>query len=178
MPHHKSSPEATATLFVGDVSRDASEDGIKRAFSYYGKIKNVWLSRSPWGYGFIDFEDGRDASDALKALDGRTVCGGRIRVEFSHGRGKGRRIPTNLRRPFNPHDECYECGDRGHYAYDCEQRLRKLRQSPRSAVGRFRSRSPGRKRRSRSKSARSRSTSKNRLHHKNSSIKDKKYRAN
>ncbi|CAN0309888.1 unnamed protein product [Lampetra planeri] len=23
------------------------------------------------------------------------------------------------RRPFDPTDRCYQCGERGHYAYDC-----------------------------------------------------------
>lgn len=26
------------------------------------------------------------------------------------------------RRVFNPNDTCYECGERGHYAYDCPKR--------------------------------------------------------
>ena len=30
------------------------------------------------------------------------------------GRGRGRR-------PFNPDDRCYQCGERGHYAYDCSR---------------------------------------------------------
>jgi hypothetical protein len=50
------------------------------------------------------------------------ICGSRVRVEFSHGRGRsnrgdggrsrrrsGSRSPRS-RKPFNPHDVCYECG--------------------------------------------------------------------
>lgn len=50
----------------------------------------------------------------------RMICGSRVRVEFSHGRGRsnrsdrvrrrsGSRSPRS-RKPFNPHDVCYECG--------------------------------------------------------------------
>ncbi|UJR16492.1 hypothetical protein I4U23_003394 [Adineta vaga] len=151
------------TVFLGDLSRDASKEEVEKAFSYYGKLRSVWLSRSPWGYGFIEFEDQRDAADAVKALDGKMLCGSRVRVEFSHGRGRsnrggsgggggggssssrarrrsGSRSPRS-RKPFNPHDVCYECGDRGHYAYDCEIRLRRQRRMRSSSKSRSRSRS-------------------------------------
>lgn len=31
------------------------------------------------------------------------------------------------RRPFDPNDRCYECGDKGHYAYDCHRYSRRRR---------------------------------------------------
>lgn len=60
------------------------------------------------------------------------VCGGRVRVEFSTGKSKQkpwqrRAAPSSLssRRAFDPDDRCYECGQRGHYAYDCRDRQRR-----------------------------------------------------
>ena len=54
----------------------------------------------------------------------RNVNGSRIRVE--HSTGKVRPKPWlrggrsgRGRRPFHPEDRCYECGESGHYAYDC-----------------------------------------------------------
>ena len=62
----------------------------------------------------------------------RSICGVRARVEFSTGKSKPkpwqvspRRGPLPSRRAFDPEDRCYECGQRGHYAYDCEIRLNK-----------------------------------------------------
>lgn len=31
---------------------------------------SVWVARRPPGYAFLDFDDQRDASDAIRALDG------------------------------------------------------------------------------------------------------------
>ncbi len=35
------------------------------------------------GFAFIEFEDPRDAEDSVRDMDGRTVCGVRIRVELA-----------------------------------------------------------------------------------------------
>lgn len=170
--------EESITVFLGDLSRDATKEEVEKTFSYYGKLRSVWLSRNPLGYGFIDFEDQRDAADAVKALDGKMICGSRVRVEFSHGRGRSNRGGSGERRsrrrsssrspkskkPFNPRDVCYECGERGHYAYDCEIRLRRQRRMRSNSSSR--SRTPKRssnghsskrrqRRRSRSESSRS-----------------------
>ena len=37
------------------------------------------------GFAFIEFEDPRDAEDAVKDMDGRSVCGVNIRVEMAKG---------------------------------------------------------------------------------------------
>lgn len=34
---------------------------------------SVWVARRPPGYAFLDFEDPRDASDAIRDLDGNVV---------------------------------------------------------------------------------------------------------
>ena len=57
----------------------------------------------------------------------RTICGTRVRAELSTGKVRPKpwmrssRNPPRLRRPFDPADRCYECGERGHYAYDCSR---------------------------------------------------------
>lgn len=33
---------------------------------------SVWVARRPPGYAFIDFDDARDAEDAIRELDGMT----------------------------------------------------------------------------------------------------------
>ena len=60
-------------VYVGDLPREASEKELERHFSYYGRLRSVWVARNPPGFAFIEFEDHRDADDAVRALDGGLV---------------------------------------------------------------------------------------------------------
>lgn len=57
-------------VYVGDLPKDATERELEEAFSYYGKLRNVWVARNPPGFAFVEFEDARDADDAVRELDG------------------------------------------------------------------------------------------------------------
>jgi len=60
-------------VYVGDLPRDAEERELERAFGHYGPLKSVWVARNPPGFAFLEFEDPRDAEDAVRALDGTLV---------------------------------------------------------------------------------------------------------
>uniref|UniRef100_A0A0V0G926 Putative rna-binding protein n=1 Tax=Triatoma dimidiata TaxID=72491 RepID=A0A0V0G926_TRIDM len=83
-------------VYVGNLGNNASKNELEDVFSKYGPLRNVWVARNPPGFAFIEFEDPRDAEDAVRALDGTRCCGTRIIVEMSNGktrsgRGGGRR---------------------------------------------------------------------------------------
>ncbi|KAJ3590078.1 hypothetical protein NHX12_008033 [Muraenolepis orangiensis] len=122
MSHYSSSRSSSRAtdckVYVGDLGNGAAKGELERAFSYYGPLRTVWVARNPPGFAFVEYEDPRDAEDAVKGMDGKVLCGSRIRVELSTGMSrKSRGRPS--RRHFDPNDRCYQCGDRGHYAYDC-----------------------------------------------------------
>uniref|UniRef100_A0ABI7YQR9 Serine and arginine rich splicing factor 7 n=1 Tax=Felis catus TaxID=9685 RepID=A0ABI7YQR9_FELCA len=140
-------------VYVGNLGTGAGKGELERAFSYYGPLRTVWIARNPPGFAFVEFEDPRDAEDAVRGLDGKVICGSRVRVELSTGMPRRSRFDRPpARRPFDPNDRCYECGEKGHYAYDCHRYSRRRRSRSRSASPR-RSRSVS-LRRSRSASLR------------------------
>ncbi|XP_055621233.1 serine/arginine-rich splicing factor 2 isoform X1 [Toxorhynchites rutilus septentrionalis] len=73
-------------VYVGNLGSSASKHEIECAFGKYGPLRNVWVARNPPGFAFVEFEDKRDAEDAVRSLDGTRCCGTRIRVEMSSGR--------------------------------------------------------------------------------------------
>ncbi|XP_043913448.1 serine/arginine-rich splicing factor 7 [Protopterus annectens] len=152
-----------AKVYVGNLGTGAGKGELERAFGYYGPLRTVWIARNPPGFAFVEFEDARDAEDAVRGLDGKSICGSRVRVELSTGmprRSRYERPPS--RRPFDPNDRCYDCGEKGHYAYDCHRYSRRRRSSRSRSRSRSHSRSRTRRysrSRSRSRGRRSRSRS-------------------
>ena len=54
-------------------------------------FQSVWVARNPPGFAFVEFEDPRDAADAVWNLDGRTLCGCQVKMELP----KGEKISQN-----------------------------------------------------------------------------------
>ena len=67
-------------IYVGGLGNNVSKYELEDIFNRYGKLKNVWVARNPPGFAFVEFEDERDAEDAVKALDGTRICGNRAVV--------------------------------------------------------------------------------------------------
>jgi RNA recognition motif-containing protein len=66
------------------------EEELRELFSKYGPIKNVSIKKKNSVFGFIEFQDSRDAESALKE-DGADVSGHKIRVEKSNPRQRDER---------------------------------------------------------------------------------------
>ena len=53
---------------------------LEDKFGKFGRIDKIWVARQPPGFAFIDFEDDRDAEDAVKALDNTEIRGCNVTV--------------------------------------------------------------------------------------------------
>ncbi|CAM0955867.1 unnamed protein product [Alopecurus aequalis] len=80
----------SCTIYVGNLPEDIREREIEDLFYKYGPIVDIDLKIPPRPpiYAFVEFEDPRDADDAIYGRDGYDFDGYRLRVELAHG-GRG-----------------------------------------------------------------------------------------
>ena len=98
-------------LFIGGLSWDTTDDGLRQAFASYGEITEAKVitqrdtGRSR-GFGFVTFAQDDDAKTAISKMDGTSLDGKTIKVNeaqeksprsggrsgggFGGGRGGGR----------------------------------------------------------------------------------------
>ncbi|CAE1322964.1 SFRS4_5_6 [Acanthosepion pharaonis] len=91
-------------VYIGRLSYHAREKDVERFFRGFGRIRDIMLKN---GYGFVEFEDYRDADDAVYELNGKELCGERVIVEHARGlprseeswrdRDRGSRFPPRRR---------------------------------------------------------------------------------
>ena len=77
-----------STVFIGDLPDSARQRDIEDFFRKHGKIEQIRLRNR---FGFVDFRSSADAEDAVRDMDGERLCGERIRLEISDGRGRRER---------------------------------------------------------------------------------------
>ncbi|XP_039064374.1 serine/arginine-rich splicing factor SR34A-like [Hibiscus syriacus] len=78
------------TIYVGNLPSDIREWEVEDLFYKYGRILDIELKipHRPPCFCFVEFEDPRDAEDAIRGRDGYNFDGCRLRVELAHG-GRG-----------------------------------------------------------------------------------------
>jgi len=77
-------------IFLGNLSDRTEKRDVEDFLRGAGRINSVWLARSPPGFGFVVFDDPRDASDAVIDFDGRELLGRRVTVEPCRRQSPGR----------------------------------------------------------------------------------------
>ncbi|MFS7946473.1 putative RNA recognition motif domain, nucleotide-binding alpha-beta plait domain superfamily [Helianthus anomalus] len=81
---------SSRTMYVGNLPGDIREREVEDLFYKYGPIAHIELKVPPRppGYAFVEFEEARDADDAIRGRDGYDFDGHKLRVELAHG-GRG-----------------------------------------------------------------------------------------
>lgn len=93
----------TSTLFVGNVSFDATPEVLTEWFEEHGTINGIRLptdrdTGAPKGFGYIEYSSVDEAKAALEALNGTEISGRAVRLDYAAqrdnndgGRGGGGR---------------------------------------------------------------------------------------
>lgn len=72
-------------LYVGNLSYNTTENGLRQAFEQYGEVAsvNVITDREtgrPRGFGFVEMATDEGAAAAIQGLNGQMLDGRQIRV--------------------------------------------------------------------------------------------------
>uniref|UniRef100_A0A1B0DG92 Uncharacterized protein n=2 Tax=Phlebotomus papatasi TaxID=29031 RepID=A0A1B0DG92_PHLPP len=73
-------------VYVGGLPYGVRERDLERFFKGYGRTRDILIKN---GYGFVEFEDYRDADDAIYELNGKELLGERVVVEQARGQARG-----------------------------------------------------------------------------------------
>jgi len=102
-----SSPSSKGVqVYVAGFSRRTNRDDLKDLFRKFGKIRDIVLKER---YAFLEFDDSRDAEDAVDEMNNYEFDGRKLVVEHA---GK-----KSSKKPRGPQvdDKCYKCGKTGHW---------------------------------------------------------------
>ncbi|KAF9128517.1 hypothetical protein BGW39_005008 [Mortierella sp. 14UC] len=76
-------------LFLGRLTADTRSRDLEDLFAKYGRVTRLDIKRGTnSGYGFVEYEDPRDADEAVHKLNGTVVNGSPIVVEFAKNNGR------------------------------------------------------------------------------------------
>eukprot|EP00124_Ichthyophonus_hoferi_P006104 Ihof_evm1s1207 gene=Ihof_evmTU1s1207 len=102
-------------VYIGNLSSRVERKDLWDRFERHGKLTDVWLSWKPPGFGFVWYEDSKDAEEAVHKTDKQEFNGRRMKVELSIDRsGKGKLGRKDI--------ACKSCGIMGHAERDCPDR--------------------------------------------------------
>ena len=89
------------SVYVGNLSYDATEEDIRTVFTEYGEVKRVQVPSDretgrPRGFAFVEMETEEEETKAIEALDGAEWMGRNLKVNKARPRedrrgGGGRR---------------------------------------------------------------------------------------
>jgi FUS-interacting serine-arginine-rich protein 1 len=78
------------SVYVRNISFRTEPDTIRKLFEQYGPVRDVYMprdyhSKKRKGFGYVEFEDKKDAEKAIQELNDKEVDGMNIMLEFAKG---------------------------------------------------------------------------------------------
>ena len=83
-------------IYVGNLSRDVTEEDLQKAFAEFGQVESVNLvkdrfSGEPRGFGFVEMPSRDEAQAAITGLNGQDLMGRAINVNEARPKRDNRR---------------------------------------------------------------------------------------
>ena len=83
-------------IYVGNLSREVTEEGLREAFKAFGQVTSVSIvkdraSGQPRGFGFVDMPTKAEAQAAITGLNGKDLKGRKLTVNEARPRSEGYR---------------------------------------------------------------------------------------
>ncbi len=78
-------------IYVGNLSYDATEDGLRKVFEEYGEVESVkiiidrYTNRSR-GFGFVEMTSDEEGQSAISGLNGKEIDGRNLKVNEARPR--------------------------------------------------------------------------------------------
>ncbi|HUI29997.1 MAG TPA: hypothetical protein VLX91_07260 [Candidatus Acidoferrales bacterium] len=83
-------------IYVGNISRDLSEDELREAFAAFGQVSTVNIIKDKFtgeyrGFGFVEMPVKEEASAAINGLNGKELKGKALNVNEARPRTDDRK---------------------------------------------------------------------------------------
>jgi RNA recognition motif-containing protein len=83
-------------IYVGNMSRDVTEEDLKQAFGAFGQIGTVTIIKDKFtgesrGFGFIEMPSKDEAQSAIAGMNGKELKGRSLNVNEARPRADNRR---------------------------------------------------------------------------------------
>lgn len=78
-------------IYVGNLSRDATDNDLQKAFEAFGQVQSVRIVKDkfggqPRGFGFVDMPNNTEAQAAIDGLNGKEFMGQALNVNEARPR--------------------------------------------------------------------------------------------
>jgi cold-inducible RNA-binding protein len=83
-------------IYVGNLSRDVSEDDLRNAFMAFGDVSSANVIKDKFsgeskGFGFVEMPNKAEAQSAIQSLNGKDIKGRNVTVNEARPRTEGPR---------------------------------------------------------------------------------------
>jgi cold-inducible RNA-binding protein len=78
-------------IYVGNLSYDATEAGVREAFEAFGTVEEVNIIEDRFsgrskGFGFVTMPDESEGQNAIEGIDGKEIAGRAVKVNKARPR--------------------------------------------------------------------------------------------